>query len=106
MLLTEAQRVSLTLKDPKHLGRFTPGWTLWPDVEQMARDRLADVQAKRRVLARCAQIIEANDVTGYPEPERFKWDPDAQFFALAIDTIRDLAQPYAGREGWQEAWRA
>jgi hypothetical protein len=59
-------------------------------LEHDARFRLAEVEAKRRILAE----YERDD------PMR----PPAYWDGLT-SAIVDLAQPYAGREGWREEWR-
>lgn len=97
MLLIEAQRVSLTLKDPKHLGKFMPGWSLWPDVEQMAQDRLAEVEAKRDLIGHIEGLILYATSPNYAHGGIEAW---------ANRALTMLAQPYAGREGWREEWSA
>jgi Family of unknown function (DUF6221) len=57
-LLCRAQNVSLELEEPKLLGRHTPGWDSWGDVEKLCERALRDVESGRRILARhteCAQ---------------------------------------------------
>jgi hypothetical protein len=59
---------------------------------------LAEVEAKRRILGE-HRPVEAGDVPGL-----------AMCFVdnevMPCDHVRWLAQPYAGREGWREEWRA
>ena len=50
---------------------------------------LADIAAKRAIVEECADTLSP-------------WD-DGQW--LAVKTLGLLAQPYAGRDGWDEAWR-
>ncbi|MFG1846751.1 hypothetical protein [Micromonospora carbonacea] len=49
-LLYWAQQTTLTLKDPKLLGKYIPGWHDWPAVERVCRERLAELDAQRRIL--------------------------------------------------------
>jgi hypothetical protein len=51
---------------------------------------LAEVEAKRRILDLCAPEV----------------DDGTSGARIARLTIHMLAQPYAGREGWREEWRA
>lgn len=56
-------------------------------------ERLAEVEAKRKILASYALFATADDpVGGYASGLR--------------DAVILLAQPYAGRDGWREEWRA
>jgi hypothetical protein len=61
-------------------------------------ERLAEVEAKRRILAALdADIMHANPWDGCGDNCEIK----------AIEwAVRMLAQPYAGRPGWHEEWRA
>jgi hypothetical protein len=52
---------------------------------------LAEVDAKRRILDDCEEYV----VSG----------TEAATDGLAGRTLLALAQPYAGRPGWQEEWR-
>lgn len=60
---------------------------------------LAEVGAKRRIL-------DARDGAD----KQFRRDRNKSGFAAEADTfdyvVRTLAQPYAGRPGWREVWRA
>jgi hypothetical protein len=99
MLLAEAQQALDLLRDhqPQLLGRMIPGWHAWPDVKRTAEMTLAEVAANRRLLELhpTAGLLSAPDSCGscaaHPGP---------------CDTLRLLAQPYAGREGWREKWQA
>lgn len=93
-LLAYAQQTILTLQDPRHLGKFIPGWHDWPDVERMCTDRLAEIEAKRRILeAEQDRVLEEG-----PLPERMRDLVDTE-------VIRLLALPYADRDGYREEWR-
>jgi hypothetical protein len=72
-----------------------PGYVDPPQAEHIARwdpaRVLAEVEAKRRIL----DDYEREDLTLSPE-----------HWSTLEDVIRALAQPYAGRPGWREEWRA
>lgn len=51
-LLVQAQRVSLTLKEPRLLGREIPGWHEWPDVEAMCARELRSIERDRALIER------------------------------------------------------
>jgi hypothetical protein len=101
-LLADAQRTTLTLQDPRLLGKFIPGWHDWPDVEQMCTERLAEVEAKRRILDDHDILVSAIRRVDDVEGNRLL---HARREARESD-IRWLAQPYAGQDGWREEWRA
>ena len=69
-------------RNAAHIARWDPAWVL-AEVE-CERD---DIAAKRRILELAEDLQEREG--RYAEP-----------FVLA------LAQPYAGRDGWREEWRA
>lgn len=112
-LLAEAQRVSLTLQDPKYLGRSQPGWYSWPDIEAQCRSVLASVAAQRAVLA---LHVDANadwhDGTsledgGLPQScsvchDYERHNPEA----WPCQTLRLLAQhPFGGHLDFDASWR-
>ncbi|WP_341719960.1 DUF6221 family protein [Micromonospora sp. FIMYZ51] len=88
-LLTEAQRNDLAVKDPRLLGRYIPGWHDWPDVERVCRDRLADLDAKRRILGLVTDCGPSWQ-DGYTEAYR--------------DVVRLLAAAFAGESGYRTEW--
>lgn len=49
-LLAVAQHTSLTLQEPRLLGREIPGWHSWADVEAMCRRELQLVERDRKLL--------------------------------------------------------
>lgn len=57
---------------------------------------LARIAADRQILARCMKVLSLP-----ASAWEYSDAPD-----LAEATIRDLAQPYADREGFREEWRA
>ena len=116
MLLAESQQVRLTLEEPRNLGRYMPGWTLWPDVEQMAHDRLAEVEAKRRILdAHPFEHGIVGGVCGTCHGEgriEVLWDGDNETtervdteMVWPCPTVRLLALSLAARTGYKEEWR-
>jgi hypothetical protein len=57
---------------------------------------LAEVDAKRRILDRLARWLDVED----------EYDAvQTTLRAEGKDMVRDLAAPYAGRDGWREEWR-
>lgn len=53
---------------------------------------LVEVEANRRILDWAVQAIQVTEADSYQ---------------LGVeDVVRMVAQPYAGREGWREGWRA
>ena len=62
-----------------------------PDEQALAR-----IAADRQILARCMKVLSLP-----ASAWEYSDAPD-----LAEATIRDLAQPYADREGFREEWRA
>lgn len=51
-LLVYAQQNSLTLADPRWLGREVPGWHEWPDVEALAEWAIAICERDQQILHR------------------------------------------------------
>jgi hypothetical protein len=64
----------------------------WMDGPFDADFVLARIAADRKILAECQRILAVDGWEYSDAPE------------LAAMTIRLLASPYKGREGWQEAW--
>lgn len=58
---------------------------------------LGECAAKRQVIAECLDRLLSSDAENFPDDLA----PD-----LAGRILRALAQPYAGRPGWREEWRA
>ncbi|MFI1197717.1 DUF6221 family protein [Micromonospora sp. NPDC020750] len=93
-LLYRAQQTSLTLKDPKLLGRYIPDWHDWPDVETMCRQRIAELAASGRLLKQFE--LRGNSVRATVQPSTGGvWD----------DLLRMLALPYADRPGYRSEWK-
>jgi hypothetical protein len=90
---------AVAVKDAHHIARHDPARVL------------ADVASKRKILALHS---EATGFTmGYTENFDYGRTPNACNECGTADeyavpwpcpTLRALAQPYAGAEGWQEAW--
>jgi hypothetical protein len=55
-------------------------------------EMLARIAADRRILAECQRILAVDGWEYTDAPE------------LAATTVRLLASPYKGRDGWQEGW--
>lgn len=73
--------------DARHIARHDPASVL------------ARIAADRQILARCSAHLP-------PTSDRHLLTDVAMALAvLAEATIRDLAQPYADRPGFEEAWR-
>lgn len=47
-----AQDHHLAVQDPKHLGRYMPGWHDWPDYEKLAADMILMCDWAEGVLSR------------------------------------------------------
>jgi hypothetical protein len=93
-LLAHAQQTTLTLKDPRHLGKFIPGWHDWPDVEQMCTERLAEIDATRGILDE-----HTPRAPGYACPVCWDGAEAGGPVDAPCPTVRLLAQPYAGQHG-------
>ncbi len=95
-LLVEAQRVQLTLEDPRYLGKLQPGWYTWPDVEAMCTSVLAECEAKRRILERFCEGIDCSfcDVSVCSG----SWEARKALLQL-------LALPYADHDDYDPSWR-
>lgn len=112
-LLCWVQQTILTLQDPKLLGKHIPGWHDWPKVERMCRVRLAEVDAKRRIMeihGRRADLFPSLaggsfdnccDGCGY---EGICDDPVTEDIN-DCPILRALALPYADRPGYRDEWR-
>lgn len=93
-------------RPPRHLGKFIPGWHTWPDVERTAAAVLADIAAKRRILARHRTLADEGGhptacvgcggigVEGDWRTENINDCPE----------LRDLASAYSDRPGYRQEW--
>lgn len=62
---------------------------------------LAECEAKRKIVMRCALLLEAFD-----DPEHGAWhDVNRRERSHARMTLEALALPFADRPGYQEEWR-
>lgn len=62
---------------------------------------LADVAARRAILGRAVRVIAAFD-----DPANAPWpDVSRRERSHAVETIHDLAQPYAHDPGFKAEWR-
>lgn len=129
-LLRYAQENDVAVRDPRLLGRTIPGWHEWPEVEQMAREVLAEVDAKRRIITEHEPIHGTvewdHDQNGRGEAlccprcqnaEHDEWDPPighayglpegfvTPYVLAPCVTLRLLAPPFAAHPDFDEAWR-
>lgn len=81
-----------------------PEWrrSVWPP-ERV----LAEIEAKRRLLEPHAESDFPYDPDG-PGPGDYSWTARCNecYQDAPCLTVRLLALPYAGRDGWREEWRA
>jgi hypothetical protein len=63
---------------------------------------LAEVAAKRAIVDVCAEADAKCPADDWPDEAGMEW---AALSDQARYLLRLLAQPYAGRPGWQEEWR-
>lgn len=71
-----------TLGAAEHIARWDPARVL------------AEVDAKRRIIAACEQAIKSQGIYGEDGQEQ-----------LADDVLRQIAVPYADRSGYRQEWR-
>lgn len=109
-LQRRAQDTQLTLRDPKLLGLYIPGWHDWPDVEVMAAHLLAECEAKRRIVEEhpfehagmpyqaysCRTCVNPEERDGYPD----EWT--AASWPCA--TLVLLAHPYSDHPDYRDEW--
>ena len=81
-----------------HDGDGEPLWVLDDDYKHdtlvvEASWVLADVEAKRAIVDRCATLLREHDLDCFDGT------------TLAGDVLRALAGAYRDRDGWQEAWQ-
>lgn len=128
-LLYWAQQTALTLQDPKLLGKRIPGWHAWPDVERACTERLAELDAMRRVLDEHApqwQPVEwthAQNSNGEAQvcrrcqnAEHTEWNPApgdadalpdgfvAPYVVTPCQTLRVLAVAFTRGDGYRTEW--
>jgi len=58
-LLRYAQENDLMVRDPKHLGRFMPGWHQWPDIIRSMELLIRHCDADLRRLERHRPVVES-----------------------------------------------
>lgn len=66
---------------------------------------MIDVAAKRRIIDWCVEVVGDRDLSRYGEFGALKDDPEALAVTLAVETLRLLAQPYAGHPEYRAEWR-
>jgi hypothetical protein len=97
-------------EDERVARALEPAYGIYPDghtqagseyLDRFYVDRvLAEVEAKRRIVDEWNRRWDAEDPDYDVRRTDDNWG-DALTFAVKL-----LAQPYAGREGWREEWRA
>ncbi|MER7167008.1 DUF6221 family protein [Micromonospora sp. NPDC000207] len=101
-LLVEAQRTSLTLRDPKLLGRYIPGWHGWPEVERTCQARLAEIAAMRAILAEHSpNTAGTRTVCSVCAEEPYY---DATWYDYPCPTVRLLAAAFSAEPGYRTEW--
>ncbi|MCX5066632.1 DUF6221 family protein [Micromonospora lupini] len=95
-----AQQTILTLRDPKLLGKYIPGWHDWPQVEAMCQQRLAELDAARQIISLHAPHSSGACPTCWRITARSATRED-----YPCPTLCRLASPYAARPGYREEWR-
>lgn len=87
MLLRYVQDTILMLNEPRFLGTLQPGWHDWPRVERQIEADLADIAAKREVVAFFEKQLGMN----------------TKHFQSQV--LKRLMLPMADREGYLEEWK-
>lgn len=92
--------------DVRDSRALAPGDLHWSMPDWLDRNSLqADIEAKRRIIDWCTEVIGDRDLTRYSEFGSLSADKDALAVTLAVETLRNLATIYSGRGGWREEWR-
>lgn len=65
---------------------------------------LREIDAKRRQVEWCVEVIGDRDLSRYGEFGSLKHDPQALAVTLAVETLRLLALPYADRPDYRAEW--
>ena len=89
------------LDDDDRNGQHSLNEVLGTRLEHDARFRLAEVEAKRRILA---MYEDACDRVRNPVSADARAAARVAQFELE-QVIKALAQPYAGQPGWREEWQ-
>jgi hypothetical protein len=66
---------------------------------------LADIAAKRRIIGWCREVVGERRMINYGTFGCLKDDPEALAVTLAMETLRNLAAPYAEHPDFQPEWR-
>lgn len=66
---------------------------------------LREVEAKRRQIDWCVEVLGDRDLSRYGEPGALKDDRDALAVTLAVETLKLLALPCSDRAGYLDKWR-
>lgn len=65
---------------------------------------LREVEATRRIVDWCVEVIGDRDLSQYGEFGALRNDKQALAVTLAVETLRLLTVPFADRPGYQEEW--
>ncbi|MEU0465040.1 DUF6221 family protein [Amycolatopsis sp. NPDC006131] len=65
----------------------------------------AHVEATRRRIDWCAEVLGRRDLSNYGQFGALKDDPDALAVTLAVEILRLEALPYASHYDYREEWR-
>jgi hypothetical protein len=65
---------------------------------------LREIDAKRRQVEWCVEVIGDRDLSRYDEVGSLKDDRDALAVTLAVETLRLATQPYVDRPGYLAKW--
>jgi len=65
---------------------------------------LREIDAKRRQVGWCVEVIGERDLSGYGEQGFLRDDPDALAVTLAVETLRLLASVFSDRPGCRSEW--
>lgn len=66
---------------------------------------LADAASKRLILDWCEEVIGDRDLRRYEEFGSLKTEPEALAVMMAVETLKSLTLPYAGKSGYHAEWR-
>jgi hypothetical protein len=68
------------------------------------RSVLARVEADRKILGWCVEVIGDRDLSSYDEFGSLRDDRDAMAVTLAVETLRNLLSAYRYMPGFNDGW--
>jgi hypothetical protein len=93
-------------QDIRDSRAVTPGELHWSMPDWLDRNYLlADIEAKRRIVDWCAEVIGDRDLSRYHEFGSLSEDKDALAVTLAVETLRLLALSHAKHPDYREEWQ-